>query len=360
MSNIINFLSVSKTYDGSSAVVRDLNLEVQEGEFLTLLGPSGSGKTTTLMMLAGFEAATSGEIYVKGVPITRMPAHKRNLGMVFQNYALFPHMSVAENICFPLKVRGVSRAEMDERMARALSMVALEKFGDRRPNQLSGGQQQRVAIARALVFNPPIILMDEPLGALDKQLRDQMQYEIKRLHEKLGLTFIYVTHDQTEALSISTRIAVFRSGVIEQLDTPSGLYDAPRSSFVAQFIGENNRLAGTVVSRDDGACRVALDIGPQIEATPAAGLLPDHGAVTLSVRPECILLNDEAAAAPNRLQGKVQELVYLGDHRRVHVAVGDQSFLVKLASGRFPSIRVGDAVTIGWRAGDCRAFEYVN
>ena len=221
-----------------------------------MLGPSGSGKTTCLMMLAGFETATHGQIYLEGVPINNVPPHKRNIGMVFQNYALFPHMTVAENLAFPLKVRRMGQAEVQERVQRALDMVQLLEFGERRPAQLSGGQQQRVAVARALVFDPKLVLMDEPLGALDKQLREQMQYEIKHIHENLGITVVYVTHDQSEALTMSNRIAVFNDGVIQQ---PADLYERPDNSFVAQFIGENNKLVGTVIEQNGDDCAVELN-----------------------------------------------------------------------------------------------------
>ncbi|MDZ7747591.1 MAG: ATP-binding cassette domain-containing protein [Halofilum sp. (in: g-proteobacteria)] len=213
----VQFSEVQKSYDGETLVVKDLNLDIGKGEFLTMLGPSGSGKTTCLMMLAGFETATHGEIQLDGKPINNVPPHKRGIGMVFQNYALFPHMTVAENLAFPLEVRKMSKAEIEEKVKKALDMVQMGEFGGRRPAQLSGGQQQRVALARALVFEPELVLMDEPLGALDKQLREHMQFEIKHLHERLGVTVVYVTHDQSEALTMSDRIAVFDDGRIQQL-----------------------------------------------------------------------------------------------------------------------------------------------
>jgi putative spermidine/putrescine transport system ATP-binding protein len=208
---LVRFVDVQKSYDGEMLVIKNLNLDMQRGEFLTMLGPSGSGKTTCLMMLAGFEPATHGEIYLNDKPINSVPPHKRGIGMVFQNYALFPHMSVGENLAFPLEVRKIGKSERDERVKKALDMVQLGPFADRRPAQLSGGQQQRVAVARALVFDPELVLMDEPLGALDKNLREQMQYEIKHIHDNLGVTVLYVTHDQTEALTMSDRVAVFET-----------------------------------------------------------------------------------------------------------------------------------------------------
>src|SRR5574343_936781 len=225
---LVRFAGVQKTYDGLSLVVRSLDLDIQRGEFLSLLGPSGSGKTTTLMMLAGFESPTAGEILLDGAPITRTPPHKRNFGMVFQNYALFPHMSVADNVAYPLTVRKVPKAEIATRVAKALDMVQLGGRGERFPGQLSGGQQQRVALARALVFEPQLVLMDEPLGALDKQLREHMQMEIKHIHQRLGVTVVYVTHDQGEALTMSDRVAVFHQGEIQQIAPPRELYETPQ------------------------------------------------------------------------------------------------------------------------------------
>ena len=224
---MVRFENVQKSYDGETFVVKNLNLDIANGEFLTMLGPSGSGKTTSLMMLAGFEPATHGEVFLAARPINNVPPHKRGIGMVFQNYALFPHLTVAENLAFPLAVRKLGKEEIARKVARALEMVELPDFGTRRPAQLSGGQQQRVAVARALVFEPDLVLMDEPLGALDKQLREQMQYEIKHIHENLGVTVVYVTHDQFEAMTMSDRIAVFNDGVIQQLSTPDRLYESP-------------------------------------------------------------------------------------------------------------------------------------
>ena len=234
--DFVTFENVQKTYDGKELVVKNLNLNIYRGEFLTMLGPSGSGKTTCLMMLAGFENSTNGEIKLNGNLINNIPPYKRNIGMVFQDYALFPHMSVAENLAFPLEVRKIEKADRDKKITRALEMVKMEQFKNRMPAQLSGGQQQRVALARSLVFEPELVLMDEPLGALDKQLREQMQYEIKHLHEELEITVVYVTHDQSEALTMSDRVAVFNDGVIQQLASPNELYEKPTNSFVAQFL----------------------------------------------------------------------------------------------------------------------------
>jgi putative spermidine/putrescine transport system ATP-binding protein len=353
---LVRFIGVNKSFDGLTRVVRDLDLDIMPGEFLTLLGPSGSGKTTTLMMLAGFEAATAGEILLGGRPITRVPPHRRNIGVVFQNYALFPHMSVAENVAFPLQVRRVSRSEIAERVKRALATVSLGGFEERLPAQLSGGQQQRVAVARALVFDPALVLMDEPLGALDKQLREQMQYELKRLHGRFGLTIVYVTHDQSEALTMSDRIAVFDRGAVQQLATPATLYEAPDTSFVARFVGENNSPSGRILASAGGVCRVSLDNGQEVEATAVHAIAPG-GRTTLSIRPERVLIGPAADEAPTRLPGRVRELIYVGDHLRAYIAVGAQEFIVKVPNSRHVPLTVGDDVMVGWHTADCRALD---
>src|SRR5688572_18167130 len=258
---LVRFRGVQKTYDGLQLVVGGLDLDIRRGEFLTLLGPSGSGKTTTLMMLAGFESPTAGDILLDGKPITRTPPHKRHFGMVFQNYALFPHLTVGQNVAYPLTVRGASKSDQAARVAKAHGMVRLDGMADRLPSQLSGGQQQRVALARALVFEPQLVLMDEPLGALDKQLREHMQIELKELHRQLGVTFVYVTHDQGEALTMSDRVAVFNDGAIQQIDAVDRMYEAPANRFVAAFIGDSTALAGTVRAADDQRCGLVLTDG---------------------------------------------------------------------------------------------------
>lgn len=351
----VRFSNVYKAYDADTMVVKDLNLDVAEGEFLTLLGPSGSGKTTTLMMLAGFEQATTGEILIDGKSINGTPPHKRGVGMVFQNYALFPHMTVGENLAFPLQARGMGRAEQETRIAHALDMVKLSTFVSRRPGQLSGGQQQRVALARALVFDPKLVLMDEPLGALDKQLRDHMQLEIKHLHQRIGVTVLYVTHDQTEALVMSDRVAIFNDGRIQQIAAPSEIYQNPQTDFVAQFIGENNRLASTVVAVDGQECLVRLPDGTQVRSQ-AVGKPEVGQARTLSVRPEAIMAGPDAEAYDNCFSGVVRETVYLGDHLKLIVAFGGvDNLAVKLTHRRAASISVGDTVPIGWKVEECRA-----
>ncbi|EPC04256.1 spermidine/putrescine ABC transporter ATP-binding protein [Litchfieldella anticariensis FP35 = DSM 16096] len=353
------FTNVQKSYDGVELVVKDFNLDIRKGEFVTLLGPSGSGKTTCLMMMAGFETPTHGEILLKGNPISGLPPHKRGIGMVFQNYALFPHMTVAENLAFPLEVRHLSKEEIKQKVQRALAMVRLENFGDRRPAQLSGGQQQRVALARALVFEPELVLMDEPLGALDKNLREEMQYEIKRIHASLGVTMIYVTHDQTEALTMSDRIAVFNDGIVQQLATPDALYEEPENAFVAYFIGENNRLQGEVVERVGDACSVRLDSGEMVSAKPVAvGGVGSR--TTLSLRPERVsIVRNGETSFDNRFTAKVQEVIYLGDHLRTRLAVcGNEEFIIKTPNAEGHSaLRPGQEIEIGWSRADCRALD---
>jgi putative spermidine/putrescine transport system ATP-binding protein len=353
----VRFLDVAKTYDGETLVVRDFDLDVARGEFLTLLGPSGSGKTTCLMMLAGFESVTHGQIVLDGRPINNVPAHKRDIGVVFQNYALFPHMTVNENLAFPLEVRKASPTEIEARTKKALDMVQLSGFGQRRPAQLSGGQQQRVAVARALVFEPKLVLMDEPLGALDKQLREQMQYEIKHLHERLGVTVVYVTHDQSEALTMSHRIAVLNHGAIQQVATPQDLYERPENAFVARFIGENNRLLGTVREVDGRTCLVAVEGGEvRALAVRVAGI---GSRSTLSLRPERVLIDPSPERCPNVFDARVEELIYHGDHTRTRVrACGCDEFIIKVpnAAGQI-HLEVGAAIKIGWHVEDCRALD---
>jgi putative spermidine/putrescine transport system ATP-binding protein len=356
----VRFDHVEKSYDGRQLVVKDLNLDIAQGEFLTLLGPSGSGKTTTLMMLAGFETATAGEIYLDGKPINRIAPEHRNIGMVFQSYALFPHMTVAENVGFPLSVRGIKGNAAEQRVLRALEKVGLKGFESRRPAQMSGGQQQRVAVARALVFEPQLVLMDEPLSALDKQLREQLQYEIKRLHSELGITIVYVTHDQTEALAMSDRVAVFHQGRIQQIDAPTQLYERPSNAFVAQFIGENNTLHGHVSALNGSTCEVTLLNGTRLPAQ-AVAVQQVGQATRLSVRPERIHLNPPAGAVETLVSGTVVDVTYLGRYARLRLhACGLEDFIVTLPNdGRDLSLQAGSTATLGWNVADCRALDGV-
>ncbi|HEY0919153.1 ABC transporter ATP-binding protein [Devosia sp.] len=358
-SSFVAFEHVQKSYDGETLVVRDLNLEIAKGEFLTMLGPSGSGKTTCLMMLAGFETTTDGEIRLDSRPINQVPPHKRGIGMVFQNYALFPHMSVGENLSFPLEVRGVGKAEREAKIKRALDMVQMGGFATRRPAQLSGGQQQRIALARALVFDPALVLMDEPLGALDKQLREHMQFEIKHLHEQLGITVVYVTHDQGEALTMSDRVAVFNEGRIQQLAAPDELYERPGNSFVANFIGENNRLHGTVEEIDGTRARVRLADGTLIEAT-AVNVTTKGQKTLVSIRPERVEVDPVAADGQlQAMDAEVLEFIYMGDVLRTRLKVaGSRDFVVKSRNASTRRRLVpGEKVRIGWAAQDARALD---
>ncbi len=353
----VRFERVQKSYDGEILVVKDLNLEIARGEFVTMLGPSGSGKTTCLMMLAGFEPATNGEIYIGDKSINHIPPHKRGIGMVFQNYALFPHMSIGENLAFPLEVRKMNKVDSEAAVIKALDMVQMGDFINRRPAQLSGGQQQRIALARALVFEPELVLMDEPLGALDKQLRERMQYEIKHIHENLGVTVVYVTHDQSEALTMSDRIAVFNDGVIQQLSSPEDLYERPQNAFVAQFIGENNELRGIVKEINGDTCSVELTDGTIVKAEKVN--VSSVGEKTLlSLRPERVEI-DPTDKMDASLDGKIEELIYLGDHIRVRINVaGNDEFIAKIRNrGTKRDISEGQSVKVGWVASDCKALD---
>ena len=353
----VRFDKVDKSYDGKVLVVKDLNLDIAEGEFVTMLGPSGSGKTTCLMMLAGFETPTNGEIYLDSNPISNIPPHRRGIGMVFQNYALFPHMTVYENLAFPLRVRKVSKNEADKKIDKVLSMVSLQGFESRMPMQLSGGQQQRVAVARALVFDPQVVLMDEPLGALDKNLRENMQYEIKHIHESIGVTVVYVTHDQSEALTMSNRIAVFNDGKVQQLSRPDQLYEEPVNSFVAEFIGENNTFAGQVIEIAKDKCKVKLNSGAEIFANPIS-VKSKGEKTTVSLRPERALINPSSKMENNH-KGKVEEVIYHGDHTRIRInLLGNNQFILKIPnSSSNMGIKLGNTINVGWNSKDSRALD---
>lgn len=355
----VEFEHVQKSYDGKTLVVKDLNLSLPRGEFLTMLGPSGSGKTTCLMMLAGFETATHGKIMLDGVSINNIPPHKRGIGMVFQNYALFPHMTVAENLSFPLEVRKIGKSERESKVKRALEMVQMGAFGGRRPAQLSGGQQQRIALARALVFEAELVLMDEPLGALDKQLREHMQFEIKHIADNLGITVVYVTHDQTEALTMSDRVAVFNDGRIQQLAPPDELYEAPQNNFVAQFIGENNTLDGVVEQIDAKGCTVRLDDGEIIDAIPVnCGKKGER--TTVSIRPERVEIDkSRLQEGAHTLKAEVLEFIYMGDIFRTRLRVaGNDDFIIKTRNAPDQRrLQPGEQIEIGWLPEDCRALD---
>ena len=355
----VKFERVQKSYDGETLVVKDLNLELPKGEFLTMLGPSGSGKTTCLMMLAGFETATHGDILLDGVSINNIPPHQRGIGMVFQNYALFPHMTVAENLAFPLEVRKIAKAEREIKIIRALEMVEMGSFAGRRPSQLSGGQQQRIALARALVFEPELVLMDEPLGALDKQLREKMQFEITNLAHALGITVVYVTHDQTEALTMSDRVAVFNDGRIQQLASPDSLYEEPDNSFVAQFIGENNTLDGEVKNLSKNMAVVQLDDGSLIDCKPV-NVEKVGDRTRVSIRPERVEYNKKRInKQAHTLTAEVLEFIYMGDIFRTRLRVaGNDDFIIKTRNAPDQQrLTAGQQIEIGWLPKDCRALD---
>jgi putative spermidine/putrescine transport system ATP-binding protein len=321
---LVSFRAVDKSYDGEQYVVEGLDLDIHRGEFLTLLGPSGSGKTTCLMMLAGFEYPTHGEITLEGRVINRIPPHKRQIGVVFQSYALFPHLTVEQNVAYPLAIRRIDKAAIARRVAQALDMVRMGSYGKRRPSQLSGGQQQRVALARALVFDPPLVLMDEPLGALDKRLREHMQLEIKELHRTLELTVVYVTHDQGEALTMSDRVAIFDAGRIQQIDQVRCLYETPSNRVVANFVGDSNQFHGVVVDGSAEQCQIQLADGTRVWGTAAMHLAPGT-TVHACVRPERLSVLSPGQPAVNRLAAKALGLIYHGDHFRLRCEAGGAS-----------------------------------
>jgi len=343
---------LTKHYPGTTAVDA-IDLEVGSGEFVTLLGPSGSGKTTTLMMVAGFTPPSQGQIAVDGRPITGMAPEHRNIGVVFQHYALFPHMTVFDNVAFPLKMRRRPKAAIRTQVERVLDMVHLAGLGDRLPRQLSGGQQQRVALARALVFEPGLLLMDEPLGALDRNLREQMKLEVKRIHHDVGVTVLYVTHDQEEALTMSDRVALMNRGRIAQLGSAEDLYERPASRFVAEFIGESNLLEGRLEAADgglvfvrDGTVRLRVSAGPQ-------ALRPGQ-VCTLMVRPEKIALGPAAADASDGLAGAVEAVVYVGEFTRYQVRVAPDVVIGVKTANTHAVFRAkpGDPVRLRWAASD--------
>jgi putative spermidine/putrescine transport system ATP-binding protein len=365
--SFITFKSIRKTYGATNPVVavENLDLAIEAGEFMTLLGPSGSGKTTTLMMLAGFEQPTSGAILLEDRRIETLPAYARNMGVVFQGYSLFPHMTVAQNVAFPLEMRKVPKPDLRKKVTAALAKVRLDRHADRRPSQLSGGEQQRVALARALVFEPRLVLMDEPLSALDKNLREELQLEIRRLHRELGVTMVFVTHDQSEAMTLSDRVTLFNRGRVIQLGKPSSLYDAPRNAFVAGFIGDNNRADGTVarISTDGQAAVLRVgDVEIHGRAHPGTLTAGRHG--ILCVRPEALRFGVSTASegATNSLSATVADLIHQGDHWRIQL-MPDQlrqsnGWMAKCLPGQIPEgLQIGSPVTIGFDQKDAWVLE---
>jgi putative spermidine/putrescine transport system ATP-binding protein len=346
----IDIRSVSKRYDQFTAL-DNVSLHIEAGEFMTLLGPSGSGKTTTLNVIAGFTEVSAGALEVGGKNLVGIPAHKRNIGVVFQHYALFPHMTVSRNVAYPLALRGVAKPQRERRVRQALDMVKMVDFGHRFPSELSGGQQQRVALARAIVFDPPLLLMDEPLGALDKKLREWLQLEIKRIHRELGTTFVYVTHDQEEALVLSDRIAVFNQGRIEQVGTGRQLYDEPATLFVGKFIGDSTVLRGEAMISGN---ETAIAISGQKVAT--AKRLSNGGKPVMLLRPEKLTLARRGVAdgGRNRLSGRVGEAIYLGSGSKYEVLLADGSKAIVRSALDAQSFAIGEEVDVLFAGGDVK------
>jgi len=337
---------------GDTVAVNDVSLDIEHGEFLTLLGPSGSGKTTILMMIAGFQIPSSGKIFIENDMVISKPSYKRNIGMVFQNYALFPHMTVYENIAFPLRMRKLKNEEISKSVENILNIIKLAGLSSRYPRQLSGGQQQRVALARALVYNPPVLLMDEPLGALDKKLREHMQLEVKHIQKSLGLTVIYVTHDQAEALTMSDRIAVLNQGRIEQVGSSGDLYEKPRNRFVADFIGETNVIDTELAGEKDGRLELVTSNGLKILASNRLSLLDRK--VTVAIRPERINFVKSRHEVLNTYGGVIEEVIYLGDTIKYKVWIENQVSLYVTEPNDLGSRRYkeGEPVLIGWKDED--------
>ena len=346
----IEIRGISKKYKNVK-VLEDVNLKINQGDFLTILGPSGAGKTTLLKMIAGFEQPESGEIYVDGEDILKKPVHKRNIGMLFQNYALFPHMTVRENIAYPLKIRKMKKQDIEEKVLEILKYIQLEKFAERYPRQLSGGQQQRVALGRAIVFKPRVLLLDEPLGALDKQLRKQMQLEIKRMHEDMGLTTISVTHDQEEALTMSTKVCVMKNGMIAQVSTPERIYSKPKNVFVATFIGEAN-IINTKVKDSKGDLRCVELFGKDVWVEKGPYYLEKNVETSVVIRPEKIhLVNEEYDGL--KFGGLVQETIYIGDILKIKMRMDNGDTVdLKIFTSAETRISIGDKIWVSFSEKD--------
>jgi spermidine/putrescine ABC transporter ATP-binding subunit len=348
--------NLAKSY-GESPAIHDISIEIEAGEFVTLLGPSGSGKTTTMMAIAGFIDNYSGEIRIGGHAIDHLPAHRRDIGVVFQHLALFPHMDAADNIAFPLRMRGVAEAEVRRRVQAAVELVEMTGFEHRLPAQLSGGQQQRIALARAVVFNPPILLLDEPLGALDRKLRESMQAELRALHMRLGLTVIHVTHDQSEAMAVSDRIAVINKGRIEQYGTPHELYARPVSRFVADFVGDSVFVDGVVEAFSGATCRVRTAGGLRFSARRDRPMAVDAPA-SLMIRPERLLLGAETVEADHCFEGEICSVTFNGDRIRYAVRLSDTDLVTVVIPNRGHAtlVPVGARTQVGWRLEDAILF----
>jgi len=351
----ISLQRITKRY-GEEAVVDDISLDIRPGEFFSLLGPSGSGKTTTLMMIAGFANVDGGRILIDGEDITTKSPQARGFGMVFQNYAIFPHLNVFENVAFPLRARGTPEADIRRRVTDALALVRLERFADRFSRQLSGGQQQRVAIARAIVFEPRVVLMDEPLGALDKNLRYDMQVEIKEIQRQLGMTVVYVTHDQEEAMNMSDRIGVMNRGRIEQVAAPGEMYERPVNTFIGRFLGEANLIAGTLQGVSSAGAAVRIGDNILLKAPPAPSDWAGK-AVHLFVRPERVSVSAQATVASepglNSIAGRVRRCSFLGNINRYVIAVGPANITVDVQNAGGDRLAIDDDVVLSWRVADC-------
>ena len=351
MPPFLSIRGIEKTY-GVVTAVADVSLDIAKGEFVTFLGPSGSGKSTTLYAIAGFLEPTRGDVLLEGKSLLRVPSNKRNIGMVFQRYTLFPHLSVADNVAFPLRVRRLPKAEIDAKVAAMLKLVRLEQMADRMPAAMSGGQQQRVALARALAYDPPILLMDEPLSALDKKLREELQFEISRVHTETGVTILYVTHDQEEALRMSDRVALFNHGRIEQIGTGRDLYEAPASRFVAGFIGNSNFLDGRL-SRSDQS--IVLPDGTALRGLALDKVDARNDDVSVMIRPDHFRLHD-AASSQTKLSGTVTGMTYLGDHTQLAVSLPwGQALTVRLPPGT-AAVERGHAIDLTCAPSDIRVF----
>ncbi|MDQ0346045.1 ABC transporter ATP-binding protein [Ancylobacter vacuolatus] len=350
--------NISKTF-GKVAAVNDVSLEIARGEFVTFLGPSGSGKSTTLYMIAGFFEPTGGDVRLEGRSILAEPSNKRNIGMVFQRYTLFPHLSVAENVAFPLRVRRRPAGEIARKVEEMLALVRLENFADRMPAQLSGGQQQRVALARALAYNPPLLLMDEPLSALDKKLREEIQDEIRRIHRQTGVTILYVTHDQEEALSLSDRIALFNQGRIEQLGKGRDLYDAPRTRFVADFIGHSNFIDCTITRSEGESADIVLPDGGALSGISLHGAAVAGARAGLMIRPDRLRLSALAETVEPGIDAVLADATFIGETYHFVLATGwGASINVRIPASRVQpdDITIGARMRLHWEAVDARLF----
>lgn len=354
----LHIKGIRKTY-GDVVATDHVELEIAKGEFMTFLGPSGSGKSTTLFALAGFEDPTAGDILLNGTSILSTPSHKRNIGMVFQRYTLFPHLSVGENVAFPLTVRRMARSEIEAKTRRVLEMVRLSGYEDRMPANMSGGQQQRVALARALVYDPPVLLMDEPLSALDKKLREEIQLEIRRIHQETGVTILYVTHDQEEALRLSDRIAIFNAGKIEQVGTGPELYTNPKTRFVADFIGDSAFLEGEIAGHTGKTASIRFADGSNIDGVPMHGATSVGAKADLMLRPERVTLTREAGEPGTSLPVSVDDVTFLGNTTSVELRTkwGD-ALSVRIGFGHplAEGLSRGDALHVHAQSGSAHIF----